>query len=281
MPLVPLLVVSSNLPGSVRPLMALLTAMQETATEWCPATDRRVLSYFVRHAAVLGGGVMPNERWDHEALFRPPTRELPESRAIEGFPAPGDPMLFADGETPMWQLMLQHNWQAYCERLPTAASQRYYLEPTERWMPAAMAMAGMPVRTLFVARDPRSELAELWHQCRLTGVLPTPLTPVDTLLSFAEREANYRIRERLGHFAQIKPDEHQLCLRYEDLLAQPADAWRRVRTWLQLPETPAPATATTGHEWPQTRWQPLMPSGIEALLQKRLGPQMKAFGYAL
>lgn len=282
MPLVPLVVVSSSLPGSVRPLMALLQPMQETFTEWCPITERRVLSYLVRHAAVLGGSVQPGERWNHETLFFPPSRERPETRAIEGFPSPGDPMLFVANEPPMWQLMLAHNWQRYCDRLPTGPTHRFYVEPSERWMPEAMALSGLPHRVLYVARDPRSELAELWHQCRLTGVLPEPLTPVDTPLSFAEREANWRFRERLGKCAQAKAhgNELQLCIRYEDLLAQPAEAWQRVRRWLQLPERPAPTPTPTGHEWPPARWQPLMPRGVDAVLRKRMPTQLEALDYA-
>lgn len=261
--------------------MALLLAMPECVSEWTPATDRRVVAWLLRHAAVLGGGVTSHETWDHEALFRPPTRERPGSSAIEGFPAPGDPMLFADGEPPLWQTMLRHNWDGYCRRLPRVAAHRFYVEPAATWLPQGLGLAKLPYRTLLVARDPRSELAEQWMESRRTGVMPVGLTPVDTPLSFAEREANHWVRDRLESFARAAETGEQMRLRYEDALEQPAATWQRLRAWLKLPELPAPSLPTTGHEWPAARWRPLIPAGIDELLRKRMPRQMEAFGYAL
>lgn len=281
MPLVPFAVVTSYLPGSVRPVMALLQAMPEIFTEWCPRTDRRMLAYLVRHAAVLGGGVEPTPEWDHERLFHPPDLQQPASRAMRGFPSPGDPALDEFGSQPMWQLLLQANWQHYCDRLPTTAAQTFYLEPSDHWMPRAMVLAEMPYRTMLIARDPRSELAELWLQGRRTGVLPGPVTHVDTPLSLAERECNAGVRDRLADLAGVEASDEQICIRYEDVLEQPAATWHRVRAWLKLPECEPPPTTTTGHEWPRARWHKVLPPTVDDLLRKRMASQMEAFGYAL
>ena len=281
LPLVPLAIVTSHLPGSVRPIMALLQAMPETFTEWCPLTDRRVLAYLVRHAAVLGGGVEPTPEWDHERLFHPPDEQLPASRLMAGFPAPGDPALDELGDSPMWSAMLQANWSHYCERLPTTAAPRFYLEPAGHWMPRALVMAEMPYRSLLLARDPRSELAELWLQGRHTGVLPLRVTHVDTPLSLAEREANGTVRDRLADLARVEASDEQMCIRYEDVVEQPAATWHRLRRWLQLPECEAPPPTPTGHEWPPARWRAALPTSVDAVYRKRMASQMEALGYGL
>lgn len=261
--------------------MALLLAMEETCSEWCPLTDRRVLTWFVRHAAVLGGGLEPTTQWDHETLFHPPDSDLPGSQRMAGFPAPGDPAMDAPGEAQMWQLMLRANWQAYCDRLPGTSARRFYVEPSSPWVSQAMVMAEMPYRTLLVARDPRSELTEVWLQGRRTGCLPHDLTHVDTPLSFAERSANFRVRDRLREFAAIQPSDEQICLRYEDIVERPAEAWQKLRAWLRLPERPAPAVPTTGHEWPTARWRNSLPQDVDALYRLRMAREMEAFGYEL
>ncbi len=261
--------------------MALLQAMPEACTEWCPVTDRRVLTYLVRHAAVLGGGVLPTPQWDPEVLFQPPEHHLPQSRGMAGFPAPGDPALDTVGGAAMWRTMLQANWQHYCERLPMAAARQFYVEPANPWLPEAVVFAAMPYRTLLIARDPRSELAEQWLIGRRTGVLHPTLTHVDTPATFAEREANHAVRDRLQDLARVTASAEQLCLRYEDCVERPADAWRRVRTWLGLPELPVPALPPTGHEWPTARWRGCLPAAVDEIYRQRMAPQLEAFGYAL
>ncbi|MBX3462899.1 MAG: hypothetical protein KF830_06995 [Planctomycetes bacterium] len=281
MPLVPLLVVAAPLPGSVRPVMSLLQAMPEACTEWCPATDRRVLAYLVRHAAVLGAGVEPTPQWDTETLFHPPEHQLPPSRGMAGFPAPGDPALDAHGEAPMWRTMLQANWRHYGERLPAAAGRRLYVEPGSAWLAEAMVLAELPHRILLLARDPRGELIERWLQGRRTGVLDAELTHVDTLATFAERVAHHGVRDWLRDLAQVTETPEQTCVRYEDVVERPAEAWRQLRRWLELPELPAPDLPPTGHEWPAARWRPHLTEAVAALYRDRMQPELEAFGHGV
>jgi len=281
MPLIPLLVVSSDLPGSVRPLMNLLLAMEEMTSEWCPYTNRRVLTFLGRHAAVLAGTVQPTPEWDHDPLFNPPARTFPGSAAMAGFPREGDAALDKADEEPLWRLMLHANWRHYCERLPATAAHRFYVEPTEFWMSDSIRDSGMPSRVLFLIRDPRSELAEIWHNGRRTGILPRMLTHVDTPLTLTEREGNRFVRAALDRLLQVERTAERTVLRYEDLVERPGWTWREVREWLALPERPAPEFAPTGHEWPERRWRPVQPDGVDAVFRKRMAAQMNAHGFAL
>lgn len=260
--------------------MALLLAMEEATTEWCPRTDRRVLAWLIRHAAVLGGTVTPSPAWDHEALFRPPDHHRSDAQTIAGFPTPGDPTLNEFGD-PMWQHLLHANWDAYCERLPTTAAHRFYVEPGSQWLPRGLVMASMPYRTLVVARDPRSELAELWTECRRTGVLPSTLTHVDTPMSFAEREANHRVRDRLRELGEIQQTPERMRVRYEDVIERPAEVWQQLRAWLLLPERQLPAIPPTGHEWTPSRWRSSLTQDVDAVYRAFMAPQMEALGYEL
>ncbi|MBL9077508.1 MAG: hypothetical protein JNL08_08395 [Planctomycetes bacterium] len=281
MPLVPLVVVVAPQPGSLRPLFAMLRAMPEMATEWCPVGERRVLAYLVRHAAVLGRALDPTPEWDTEALFRPPEADLVDSRRMAGFPEPGDPAMDGLAEQPFWRTMLAANWSGYCERLPRTAAQRFYAEPGSQWLAEAMVLAKLPYRQLLLVRDPRSELAERWLAVGRTGVLPSGLTHVDTPLSYAERAARHAVRDRLRTLAAVRDSAEQICLRYEDLVERPAAAWARLRTWLQLPAMPLPAIPATGHEWPTARWRDCLQTDVDEHYRSFMGKELEALGYAV
>lgn len=279
-PLVPFVVIATGLPGTLRPAMDLLLRLAEATTEWSAETDRRVLTYLARHALVLGDSTIENETWNHETVFYPPIVGERTSRRIAGFPGPcmhvGG---LHDGQV-LWQRMLNRNWGFYCDRLPRRAEHRFYVEPVPKWLPDVLATCGMVHRRLFVVRDPRSELAEHWMSARRRGALPAILNCIETPLSFAEREANPFLRAHLSGLAEIANDENTMVVRYEDLVGNTADSWRRIRSWLGLPDRAAPPPLDTGHEWPESRWRPLLPASVIAHYRREIGAEMEKFGYA-
>lgn len=261
--------------------MSLLTAMPELSADWCPLTDRRPLTYLIRHAAVLAAYVMPTATWDHDVMFRPPTAGAPGEFFIEGFPEPGNVELETRSDTPLAVAMLRHNVAEYANRLRERDDQRYFVEPTSRWATNLLTMAGVEHRAILLVRDPRSELAEVWRGVRRNGCLPSPVTHVDTPLAFAEREANWKYRELLADLARPRSDGNQLVLRYETLLADPNGTWARLRAWLSLPTLPPPVLRPTLHEWPEARWREILPAAVDDVCRQRMGNEMRAHGYAL
>lgn len=279
-PLLPLLVASSDLPGSIRPVMNLLSAMPETTADWCPLTDRRPLTYLVRHAAVLGGYLRERPGWNHDSVIFPPSRLPTDFRGIEGFPEPGNKDLDGLDSLPLWQALLRENVANYCAAVRSGPEQRLCAEPTGWWTSTALSMAGIEHRTLLIVRDPRSELAEQWSSSGRLGALPGPITHVDTPLTYAEREANWVYRQQLDALAKLGPNPNQVLVRYEDVLAEPAKVWLRLRAWLGLAETALPTLEPTGHEWPALRWQTILPDSVSALCRRRMQREMEAHGYA-
>lgn len=279
-PLTPLLVVSNDLAGTIRPVMDVLLRMEEATTEWCPRTNRRVLCYLARHAQVLAGMTQASDTWNHETVFYPPIERERGTRRIAGFPGPAEHVGgWLDGAV-LWQRMLQANWGFYCDRVPRTPAHRFYAEPSPPWLSTVLRDAGLPHKTLLIVRDPRSELAEHWMSGRRRGALPTILNCIDTPLSFGERQANRFVRARLAELAAVRGDADTLCVRCEGFLDDPQPAWDTVRNWLALPARTAPAAPTTGHEWPASRWRPLLPESVIELYRRKMKNELEALGYA-
>lgn len=271
---------SNNVAGTIRPVMDVLLRMEETTTEWCPRTNRRVLCYLARHAQVLAGMTQPSESWNHETVFYPPTEGERGTRRIAGFPAPAEHVGgWFDGAA-LWQRMMHANWGFYCERIPRTAAHRFYVEPSPPWLHDVLRDSTLPHKTLLIMRDPRSELAEHWMSGRRRGALPPILNCIDSPLSFAERQSNRFVRARLADLTAVRGDADTLCVRCEDFLGDPRAVWDRVRAWLALPALPAPAPPATGHEWPPERWRPMLPQSVFDLYRKKMMKELEAAGYA-
>lgn len=278
--LVPVVVVTTGLRGTVRPVMDLLLRMGELTSEWCPLTDRRSLSYLTRHAKVLAGVTVENATWNHELIFYPPIAGERDTRRIAGFPGPGEHVgnLF-EGQV-LWQRMLHANWAFYCKRVPRRRTDRFYIEPAKPWLPIVLSEAELPHRTLWIARDPRSELAENWTAGARRGALPRIVNCIDSPLTLAERECNRFVRARLDQWARVETTPDTICIRYEDLLDQTGDVWQRLRTWLGLAAAPVPRAPATGDEWPATRWRQLLPDAVLELYRTKMRAELVALGYA-
>jgi hypothetical protein len=145
-------------------------------------------------------GVVPGDGSPRAQLFRPPRGGARRRRQAERALGPRDPVLPTDARTAgvaRHRGLSGHRATRCCSRRvrrrladdaapqlagllrtpAVAASHRYYLEPTERWMPAAMALADMPVRTLVRRPRPAQRTSpNCGTSARRTGVLPAPLT---------------------------------------------------------------------------------------------------------
>ena len=279
-PLTPLVVVTTGLTGTIRPVMDVLLAMAEATTEWCPLTDRRVVCYLARHAKVLAGVTTETAEWNHEALFYTPIEGERTTRRIAGFPGPAEHVGSPHDGRLLWQRMLKANWGFYCDRVPRRPGHRFYVEPVPQWLPYVLAEAELPHRSLVIARDPRGEVAEHWQSGGRKGVLPSVMNAIDTPLSLAQRLATRFVSARLAELATLPPTRDALCVRYEDFLHDTAALWARIREWLELPEQPAPPPPATGHEWPRSRWREVVPDSVITHYRNCMGPQLEALGYA-
>jgi hypothetical protein len=213
-------------------------------------------------------------------VFYPPIENEPGSRRIAGFPGPAEHVGYDIGGQSLWQRLLEANWAAYCQRLPRQPRHRFYVEPALPWLPTLLHFAAMPHRTLFVVRDPRSELAEQWMAGRRRGALPAVVNCIETPLSFAERQCNRHVRADLAERAGLEQSAAALCVRYEDFLGATTQVWERLREWLALPHRPPPRSPATNHEWPEPRWRPILPESVLALYRKKMRAELEALGYA-
>lgn len=280
-PLKPLLVVTNGLRGTIRPVMDVLLRMEEVTSEWCPLTDRRVLVWLARHAKVLAGATTETPEWNHEALFYPPIEGERTTRRIAGFPGPAEHVGCRHDGQLLWQRMLQANWGFYCDRVPRGPSTRFYAEPVPEWLPPVLAEAGIPHRVVVIARDPRGEVAELWHAGRRNGALPVAVNAVDTPMTLAERQCSLETAARIADLRRMKSTRETICVRYEDLIERTTAAWDRIRDWLGLPHRDAAPAPTTGDEWPESRWRPFVPDAANDLYRVRMGEHLEGLGYAI
>ncbi len=279
-PLIPLVVVSTGLAGTIRPVLDVLLRMREATSEWSPLVDRRVLCYLARHAKVLAGMTAESPTWNHETVFYPPIQGERGTRRIAGFPGPGEHVGNELEGQLLWQRMLHRNWGFFCDRTPRRPDHRFYVEPAPPWLPITLREAGVPHRTLLIARDPRGEIVEHWMSGRRRGALPPVLNCIDTLLSLTERQANRFVRARLAELAKTPATPESLCVRYEDVIGATAETCARVRSWLQLPIADAPAAPSTGHEWPEARWRSVLPEPVYAHYRMKMRAELEALGYA-
>ena len=281
--LTPILLRTSGRSGSTL-LMQLLATSERVLFERRYPFEHRYLCHAFQLARMIRLPFADDGTWNNEMLFHGAERRVG--------PLPYGELDALDRDA-VADAAFARLWDAYSaglrERagLPADAFACYAEKVPQPVAEAAVAHLG--ARNLFLLRDPRDEMASIKAFNAKRGYAAFNWQPDDDDLSYARKICSDR-RGFLQHLVGFEASERRHFLRYEDLVARPADETRRLSDWLGVEldhgraagdasiravhMTAPDAAASVG------RWRTELGPDVHALFRDELGDELDRLGYA-
>ena len=265
-------------------LMQILGSNERVCFERSYPFEHRYLTYAYNLARVVGEPCRTDEIWNNDRLFQS------NSPVVGGLPY-GEVELF-DRELLARELFAS-NWERFSAVIRRRQGLRadvpaFYAEKVPRQVAAAGAEI-LGGRSIWLLRDPRDEMVSIKAFNAKRGHLGFGWGENDTDETYARRLCRNR-RAFLVRLAEMRTDEREIGVRYEDLVQDGRREIERLSDWLGLPlrgpsafrdrkirklHMTAPDAASTVE-----RWRGELDADVQGIFAEELGDELRRLGYA-
>lgn len=271
-PLVPILVSAAGRSGTTA-LMQLLASSPAVVAEREYPYESRYLTYLFSWSRMLCGDQKTAGKWQRGSMMPGPPEEiggLPWRELI------ADPNDFAN-------TCFSSAWEQFTASAPDAGS--HYIEKVPQWI-AAGVPGQLPSKVIHLVRDPRDVWLSVSSFNKKRGFLAfgrkKDQQEEDFLDEFLQSQ-----RERLEPLCGQQDSEHQLLVRYEDMISDSKSVADRLGSWLGLQLDPAALSqrdeqhVTSGKDPKASlgRWKRELPRDLSKRFRNELGALLSGLGY--